>query len=114
VDVQPESAVEQRLGDQQSVRGDDEDIRVDRELRPEPIRLEDGDAMPYRDLFRCRRRDLASAAARGIRSRQQCDDVVPTGEALPRYPMTTRGRSVASASRRASGVVRSIINTPSR
>ena len=119
MDVQPERALEQLLGDQQAVRGDDD--RVGGRRVVEALGLETG--MPSRSAPASRAWARASAPARGlVGSREQERDLVLRGEPLEHVGAERRGcrdarcaslpedgcgRSVAIASRRASGVVRS-------
>ena len=91
--------------------------------------VDDGNAEAYRHLLRRRRRELAATAARRVGPRQHLRDVVCRGEPLEHVGAerrgrsdrelhaqvrTMRGRRSESASRRASGVVLSMISTPSR
>jgi len=126
--VEPEPAVEQRVGDQQPVRRDDDRVGRDLDALVELRGLRDGNPESLRGLLGGCRRELAAAAARLVGTREQQRDLVLGGEALedvgaeeggrcdrdPHYPRTMRGRSLPSASRRASGVVRSSIRMPSR
>ncbi len=115
--------------DQQPVRGDDDGVGRDVDVLVETWRLLHRNAEPFGNFLRRRRRELAAAAARLVRTRQQQRDVVLLRKPLEHvgaerrggrdgdaghYVRTMRGRRMPSASRRASGVVRSIISTPSR
>ena len=131
MDVEPERALEQLVRDQEAVGADDDRVGAELYGLVEPGRLSDRDPERLGRLLRRRRRQLAAAPARLVRPREQLRDVVlrresveHVGSELPgrrdrdatghAQPMTMRGRRVASASRRASGVVRSRIRTPSR
>ena len=122
--------VEQRLGDQQPVRGDDDGVGRDLDVLVEPRGLRDRDAEPLGDLLRrrsaracargraaCRAASAAArrrASARAARARRRRTARSRRPRCGPSRTRTMRGRSAPSASRRASGVVRSIISTPSR
>ncbi len=129
--VQPCALREQRLGDEQAVRADDDGRRVELEPLGRALGLEDGDPEPLGDDLRRRRRNLPSAPRGRVRPGQKRGDVVPLREPLEHvrperrrrgdgdaghadYARTSRGRSCLSASRRASGSVRSMISVPSR
>ena len=129
--VQPESLAEQGLGDDQPVRDRDDGRRAEIEARRGPLRLR---ARGFRAARRppWRATGRACALARGrVRSREDAGDLVTCGEpfedvgaerrgrgdrdrSAQRAPRTGCGLSLASAARRDSSSVRSMISTPSR
>ena len=74
---------EKRIRDQKPVRGDHDGIEVMAvytDITAEPRRLEHRNAKPLGDDLRRRERELSAAPLRRIRSCQECDDFVPSGE----------------------------------
>ncbi len=80
--VEPEPAVEQRVGDEQAVRGDDDRVGGDLDALVELGGLRDGNPEPLGRLLGGGRRELAAATARLVGTREQQHDLVLGGEAL--------------------------------
>ena len=91
VHVEPERPREQRLRDQQAVRGDDDRVGRDLDAVVEPRGLRDGDAEPLGDLLRGGRLQRAAAPARLVGPRQQQRDVVLRREPLEHVGAERRG-----------------------
>ena len=87
MDVEPQRALERRLGDEQPVRAHDH--RVGGELGAV---VRDRDAEPFRRLLRRRGREPAPPAARRVRPRQQLHDVVRRSQPLEHVGAERRGR----------------------
>ncbi len=112
-----------------AVGRDDDRVRTGRQL-PQALGLRDRDSEPFRDLLGRRRRDPPAPATRAVGPREEEHDVVTRREPLEdggsegsrrrdrelqrSGPRIGCGRSLASASLRSSGLVRSRIRTPSR
>jgi hypothetical protein len=73
MDVEPEGAVEHRIGDEQAVRRDDHDVDV---LDLRTLGLDDGHSQSLGDDLRGRRRHSPAAPGLGIGPRQQKGDLV--------------------------------------
>jgi hypothetical protein len=95
--VEPEAAVEQHVGDEQAVRGDDDRVGGNLDALVELRGLRDGDAEAVGRLLRSRRRELAATAARLVGPREQERDVVLGGEALEDVRAERSGRCVRDA-----------------
>ena len=129
--VEPEPFREHRLGNDQPVRDRDDHRCAEVEARLGPRRLERADPEPLCRCLRRRRDELSPAAGRRVGSRENARDLMSRGEPFEdvgaerrgrcdrdrpaqRAPRTGCGLSLASAARRDSSSVRSMISTPSR
>ena len=90
--VQPQVSGEQRGGNDQSVRGDDHDIRIERDVLVERRGLKDWDSEPLGDQLGGRCGDAPTAPARRVRAREERDDVVIRSHALEHVGPERRGR----------------------
>ena len=93
MNVQPERALEQRLGDQQAVRGDDHRVDV---LDLWPLRLEHARPEPLGDGLRGRRARPPAPRSR-VRTGQNERDVVSRRKPLEHLRAERRGRGDADA-----------------
>src|SRR5436189_3279977 len=125
--VEPEAILEDRLWDQQAVRGDDDGVGAEVHAGLGTRGLQDRNAEALRRLLRGRGRKLPAPPPRRVGTRQERRDVMPLRETLEDVSSerrgrrdgkfqrkTSRGRNAAIASRRASGEVRSSMSLPSR
>ena len=130
MDVQPQPFREHCLRNEQPVRDDDDGRCPQVELLGRAVRLKYADPESLGDILRRWRRLPPAPPGWRVGPRQQRGDLVPLGESLEyvcaerrgrrdrdvrhRAPRTGCGLSFASALRRDSSSVRSMMRTPSR
>ncbi len=89
--VQPEPLVQQRFGDQPSVRDDHDGRRLELEAMLEALRLEDRNSEPRRNFGSGRRDELPATSRRRVGSGQYGADLTTSGEPLQDIRAERRG-----------------------
>src|SRR5664280_3695745 len=97
MDVEPERPLELRVGDQNAVGGQHDEVGVELDRGVELLGLEHGDAEALGDQFRRRWTELAPAPGRAVGTGDEKGDLAPGGQSLQNVGAEGRGRGDGEA-----------------